>query len=121
MNTITQIPGLLTNPSTRQAFRAEFKALAHRRELNACHMALFALALGKPLGRTFSPITNATKLANGQRAWDGALRAIHGLPRHPWAKELFAKIGAPEVVEQMAREAGAIRAQDLAAQYASRA
>ena len=74
--------GLLTNESIR-AFRADFRRLANARKLTAQHMALHAIIMGKPLNRAFSPITNAKKLANGQRPWDGAASALAGLVYRP--------------------------------------
>jgi hypothetical protein len=74
--------GLLANESLR-AFRAAFRSLARARKLTAQHMALHAIIMGKPLNRTFSPITNATKLANGQNPWDGAASAVAGLVHGP--------------------------------------
>jgi hypothetical protein len=80
MNTRTTA-GLLTTEESRYAFRAAFLQLARARKLTAQHMALHAILMGKPLSRTFSPITNATKLANGQKPWLNALAAIHSLAR----------------------------------------
>lgn len=60
-------------------FTAAFKALAHAKALTATHLALRALVLNKPLGAAFTPITNATKLANGQTRWQGAQQALASL------------------------------------------
>jgi hypothetical protein len=83
MNTITsRTTGLLTEQAFFD-FRSAFRQLAHARKLTAQHMALHAILTGKPLGKAFSPITNTTKLANGQAPWGNALAAIHSLARRP--------------------------------------
>jgi hypothetical protein len=83
MNTITsRTTGLLTEEAFF-AFRHAFRQLAHARKLTAQHMALHAILTGKPLGKAFSPITNANKLANGHAPWRNALDAIHQLARRP--------------------------------------
>ena len=121
MNTISPVQGLLSSPSSRKAFRAHFKLLAHCRGLTASHMAVYALALGKPLGTTFSPIQNIVKLANGQRAWGGALDAIYQAGRSIWAKELFAALDLPDQFDAMQREGAVIGPAELQAQFDQRA
>ncbi|MEX3984113.1 hypothetical protein AB4Y45_34735 [Paraburkholderia sp. EG287A] len=100
-----QQDGLLTIESLR-AFRAAFRRLANARKLTAQHMALHAIIMGKPLNRAFSPITNATKLANGRNPWDGAASAIAGLAHSPDAACVAAfEADTLELARALARQA----------------
>lgn len=70
------------------AFRAEWKAAARAKTLTAADMAAYALLRGKDLRQAFTPITNPTKLANGQPAEHGldlaCLRLRWQLRMHGW-------------------------------------
>lgn len=44
---------------------------------NATHMAIYALLRGKSLNKTFTPVSNPEKIANGMDKWFGRDRAIH--------------------------------------------
>lgn len=104
------------------AFVAAFKAIAARRALTPEIMALHALALGKPLGRTFSPVTNTTKLANGCNRWLGAQQALGCLPYvtyRPDVAELVKHL--PEgAFKTLTVEASRIRNEKLDSDYAAR-
>ena len=116
MNTRTTA-GLLTTEESRYAFRAAFRQLARARNLTAQHMALHAILMGKPLNRTFSPITNATKLANGQKPWLNALAAIYSLARPDAACVLLCSAQTLERAQDIAK---GISAADLEAPCAAR-
>lgn len=79
----TETLGLFADKTSRSTFRENFRQLARARKLNAQHMALFAILMGKQLDRTFSPITNTNKLANGLTPWDGAASALASLAFAP--------------------------------------
>lgn len=104
------------------AFVATFKSLAARRELTPEALALRALALGKPLGRTFSPVTNETKLANGHARWSGAMSAL-SLLRYNRGCAALLELAAhlPDAVyKSLVEEASRIRNAQLDAEYAER-
>jgi hypothetical protein len=104
------------------AFVATFKSLAARRLLTPEVLALRALALGKPLGRTFSPVTNEVKLANGHARWDGAMSAVASL-RYTHGRTALLELAAtlPEAVyKSLVDEAARIRSPQLDAEYAER-
>lgn len=61
---------------SRAAFLSNFRSLAQKRALTPAHMALRAVALGQPLNRAFTPVTNRIKLGAGQRPWGGLARAL---------------------------------------------
>lgn len=44
---------------------------------NATQMAIYAILRNKDMAKTFSPIINRTKLANGQGKWDGRDLALN--------------------------------------------
>ncbi|MDN8078502.1 hypothetical protein QZN30_03715 [Burkholderia multivorans] len=105
--------GLFADKTARSTFRENFRQLARARKLTAQHMALYAILMGKKLDRTFSPITNTTKLANGLMPWDGAASALASLAFAPDAAssllcdaEKFAharslaKLGMPALLKQ---------------------
>lgn len=77
-NTEKTFPAAFKSFEDYQAFRAKWRAYANEKpaSLTAEDMALFAAAMGRPLGKAFSPITNTTKLSHGHRPWAGALEAI---------------------------------------------
>lgn len=104
------------------AFVAAFKALAARRALTPEVLALRALALGKPLGRTFSPTTNVVKLSNGHNRWLGALQALATVPYNrsrPELAELVALL-PEDVYKALCVQASRIREPELEADYANR-
>lgn len=105
------------------AFVATFKSLAARRELTPEVLALRALALGKPLGRTFSPVTNDTKLSNGHARWAGAMSALSVL-RYNRGRTALLELAAklPEATyKSLVDEASRVRNAQLDAEYAERA
>ncbi|MBK3779828.1 hypothetical protein G3A43_06145 [Paraburkholderia aspalathi] len=110
--------GLLTTGTSHYAFRAAFRRLAHARKLNAQHMALHAILMGKPLGLAFSPISNTTKLANGQSPWMNALAAIHSLATRPDASCLL--LCGEAVLAKAQDSARACTVADLETQFAAR-
>ena len=116
--------GLLTTKEFNLAFRATFRKLAREKKLTAELMALYAMVTGKPMGAVFSPVTNATKLANGQGAWDVALREAHSAIRYPsehaTALLLAAGLSTPEGLACLQAARAALNAQLLDKQYAAR-
>lgn len=104
------------------AFVATFKSLAARRALTPEALALRALVLGKPLGRTFSPVTNDTKLANGHARWAGAMSAL-SLLRYNRGCAALLELAAhlPEAAyKSLVEEASKVRDAHLEAEYAER-
>lgn len=104
------------------AFVAAFKALAARRALTPEVLALRALALGKPLGRTFSPVINPVKLANGHDRWLGALQALGAVPYSSYRPELAELVKhLPEGAYKTLSDAAVrVRAAQIEAEYAER-
>jgi hypothetical protein len=79
-------PGLFQNLDDLRAFRAEWKALADKKELTSVHMAAYALLMGRSLEAAFAPVTNPVKLANGHAphaSLKGALRSLKVSPALP--------------------------------------
>ena len=50
-------------------------------------MAVYALLLGKPLTRVFSPVTRPAKLANGRRSFESLCTVVKrlGVPKNEYA------------------------------------
>lgn len=44
---------------------------------NSAQMAIYAMLRGKSMAKTFSPIINVDKLANGQEKWGGRNQALN--------------------------------------------
>ncbi|MBU2723425.1 hypothetical protein [Acidithiobacillus ferridurans] len=66
------------------AFRKAWKASCKERKQTALLFAIYALMRGKSLDTVFTPVTNPTKLANGQKpdgAKQEAIRALKSLDR----------------------------------------
>lgn len=84
MNTTTTISrtDLFEDTASRAAFRAAWKVLSDQRALSSAHMALYALLMGRPVGRAFSPITNSSKINNGQAPWAAAMSAAWAVSRN---------------------------------------
>lgn len=61
------------------AFSAAWRAHAAAKKNSASDHLLLAILRGKDPLRAFSPVTNATKLSNGQSAHEGLERAIEKL------------------------------------------
>lgn len=61
------------------SLRAAWRALAHSGKATAGDHLLYAVLSGRDPLRAFAPVTNATKLANGQGARAGLLRALREL------------------------------------------
>lgn len=89
-------------PLSPEAFaevKAAWKDAARRKALSSSSIALWAIIRGADPAKGFSPVTNPTKLANGQAPWaarDSALLAcgrLSGDALAPWA-ELLLKSGA---------------------------
>lgn len=66
----------LLDRETYLAFRRVFKHFAKVKILSPGSMALRAILLGRPLKKSFAPISNPRKLANGQAEWGGLERAL---------------------------------------------
>lgn len=81
MNTTISRTDLFADTTSRVAFRAAWKILADKRALTPAHMALYALLMGRPVSRAFSPITNPVKLQNGQLPWAAARSAAWTVSR----------------------------------------
>lgn len=104
------------------AFVAAFKALAARRQLTPEVLALRALALGKPLGKAFSPVTNDVKLANGHTRWAGAMSALSSL-RYTYGRTALLELAKhlpEEAFKSLADEGSRIRSTQLDTEYAER-
>lgn len=76
MNTNTEINTAATLPHSPEAIlrgriRAVWRIHAAKRNATAAQHAAYALLLGMPLEKAFTPITNAKKLANGMDANQG--------------------------------------------------
>ena len=63
----------------RRAFDAAWMAYVGTGKADAPTFILQALLRGRDPKRGFSPITNGTKLANGQTAWQGYRQALAAL------------------------------------------
>lgn len=112
--------GVFSSPEARARFVTAFKALAAKRELTVLHMALHALALGRPLGCAFSPLTNETKLSNGQSRWGGALAALHGLRYAGALSKTFEPHLSADEFSALAEVARRVQADDLERQFLAR-
>lgn len=82
------LPGLLQTPDSRRLFRQSWKAYVARLAVtpwksckgpSARDMAVYALLLGKPLTKVFSPVSSPLKLASGQRPYWTAWEALQRL------------------------------------------
>lgn len=79
------------SPELFNQVRQAYKAAAHAKALSAASIAAWALLRGADPAKGFCAVTNARKLANGQRPWgarDDALRACANLSTTalaPWA------------------------------------
>lgn len=122
-NSATRNTSIFASREQHMAFVAAFKALAARRALTPEVLALRALALGKPLGRTFSPVVNAVKLANGHDRWHGALQALGAVPYSSYRPELaeLVKHLPDGAYKTLSDAAVRVRAPQLEAEYADRA
>lgn len=116
--------GLLTTKEFNLAFRAAFRKLAREKKLTAELMALYAMVTGKPMGAVFSPVTNETKLANGQSAWDvaqdNAWRALKYPSAEAQALLMAAGLSNPEGLASLQAARAAVTATLLDQQYAAR-
>lgn len=74
-----QYPSAFVSESEYRAFMLAWKIAANTRALTPQKMAVYALLMGRPLGRAFSPISNHKKLGGGHRPWGSALSAIRSL------------------------------------------
>jgi plasmid stability protein len=88
-------------------FVQAWRELSRTRSLTSKHAALRSIVMGHPLSRSFTPISNQRKLANGCMPWQGALEAVRAL-RHPrsFPCEFSAILGADNVekISAVARE-----------------
>lgn len=78
------LPGLLQDRAQRKALRLAWSRYVHqprpeRRGPSARDLAVYCLLLGKPLSRSFSPVTNTVKLDNGQQPWGALLETLRRL------------------------------------------
>ncbi len=116
--------GLLATKESNLAFRAAFRKLAREKKLTAELMALYAIVTGKPMGAVFSPVSNAFKLNNGQRAWAIALSEANRVVRYPSAdaKALLqaAGLSTPEGLAALQAVRATLTSQLLSDQYAAR-
>lgn len=74
-----QYPSAFESESEYRAFMLAWKIAANTRALSPQKMAMYAILIGRPLGRAFSPISNHQKLSGGHRPWGSALSAIRSL------------------------------------------
>lgn len=65
---------------TQKAFIRQWRIFssdkASRRQLNASAHLLRCLALGKPVEKQFTQVTNLVKLANGRKPYDAVFQAV---------------------------------------------
>lgn len=109
--------GSLLSRTERREFDAAWRKYCAGRAMPPAALILQALLRGRNPRAGFSPITNATKLANGQRAWQGYDGALADARRR--AAVLLAEIwptrmGPGHVAgrhETLARELAALLAQ----------
>ncbi len=78
------LPGLLQDRAQRKALRLAWSRYVHQPRTNsrgpsARDLAVYCLLLGKPLSRSFAPVTNTVKLANGQQPWGTLLETLRRL------------------------------------------
>lgn len=66
-----------------------------RKSLTSSHHALYTILSGKNLRKSFTPITNHVKLANGAQPFDGATGALNRLWSYDWSERR--QIACPEV------------------------
>lgn len=103
------LPGVLQNPADRRAVRLAWKSYVHRlaaaarlpsasrdtpRGPSARDLAVYCLLLGRPLHRSFTPVTNSVKLANGQRPYDTLTQVLANIDRTQRGMDLYALLGA---------------------------
>lgn len=79
--------------------KAAWKKAAQEKRLNSASLAAWALIRGVDPKKGFTPITNPSKLANGQSEWEAYETAMHScsrLSRHalsPW-EDMLTQQGA---------------------------
>lgn len=73
INTRNETAQISRGKQARAAWRAW---LGQGNKPSSTQMAIYALLRGKSIAKTFTPITNANKLVNGQCAWQGRDSAI---------------------------------------------
>lgn len=73
--TLTRILSREEHLSFKDAWRTQFAA----GRMTAADFILHAVLCGRDPQAGFSPVTNSTKLANGQRAWQGYDEALRSL------------------------------------------
>lgn len=79
--------------------KSAWKKSAQEKRLNSASLAAWALIRGVDPKKGFTPISNPSKLANGQREWDAYETAMHSCSRlachalSPW-EEMLTQQGA---------------------------
>lgn len=71
-----------------------FKEKAHNKTLTAEDILLYNIIRGKDIDRGFTPVTNPTKLANGEGAYKGQRRLFESKSHLRWILNAFCK-GSP--------------------------
>lgn len=106
-----------------------FRESARAKKVTAAMIVVYALVQGKPIWQGFSPIVNKTKLANGQRPWEGFSAAIYGGfgPQSPIRRFLreagLDEADAESLIVTMRAQGGALlanNASELIEAYAAR-
>jgi hypothetical protein len=84
--------------SSRQEFeffKQAFKEKARNKQITAEDILLYNIIRGKDLDRGFTPVTNPTKLANGEDAYSGMRRLVESKRNLRWTLESFSRGSAP--------------------------
>lgn len=92
MSNFDSKPGILTDNSHRLSFRQSFSLKAKAKKLTPYDCALRCILLGVPFCKPFTPISNASKLANGAKPMGALIDTLLSVRRIGLPDEYFTEL-----------------------------